>query len=137
MSNLVEHAKRELEALGQTKEDPAFAASIIKAVEGFVTYGHSGGSHSVAVAMLTELLNFHNIAPLTDDPDEWYHHGEDVWGEPGGIWQNKRNGEAFSKDGGKTYYLLSERRNPGGLEPMEVVKYHTSRDHTAPISADA
>ena len=46
--------------------------------------------------------------PLTDDPYEWQYHGEDLWGSKEGIWQNKRNSEAFSNDGGQTYYLLSE-----------------------------
>ena len=41
---LVEHAKRELELLGQTAEDPAYAASIVAAVAAFSSYGHSGGS---------------------------------------------------------------------------------------------
>ncbi len=126
MSNLVDHARRELAAI---KEDPEFAESMIKAVEAFDSFGHSGASADIAIEMLAGLLRFKNLSPLTDDPEEWVHHGEDVWGEPGGIWQNRRNGEAFSKDGGKTYYLLSERENPGGDSPMEVVKYHTSRNH--------
>ena len=49
MSSLVEHAKRELELCGQTAEDPAYAASIVAAVEAFASYGHSGGSASVAI----------------------------------------------------------------------------------------
>lgn len=106
MSNLVEHAKREL-ALAGNDED--FNNSIIKAVEAFSSFGHSGGSASVAIPMLNDLLQFKNLTPLTDDPDEWNHVGEEVWGEPGGVWQSQRNSEAFSNNGGKTYYLLSER----------------------------
>lgn len=109
---LVQHARRELELIGQMEEDPEFTKSLIKAVQGFSSYGHSGGSQQVAVSMLMELLNFKNLGPLTDNPDEWAHHTEEVWPEPGGVWQNKRNGEAFSTDGGKTYTLLSESEKP-------------------------
>jgi hypothetical protein len=71
--------------------------------------GHSGGSASVAIPTINALLQFKNLRPLTNDPKEWVHHGEEIWGEKGGIWQNERNAEAFSKDGGKTYYLISEQ----------------------------
>ena len=128
MSNLVNHAKRELATIN---EDPETTKSIVKMVEIFADMGHSGGSASVAIAMLTELLEFRNLSPLTDNPDEWFFHGEDMWGAPGGIWQNKRNGEAFSPDGGKTYYLISE----GGSQPAweaGTAEMHTSRAYSEP-----
>ena len=124
-NTLVEHARRELSLIGQTEEDPEFTKSIIKAVEGFTSYGHSGGSAPIGIGMLTELLQFKNLSPLTDNPDEWMQHGEDVWPEPGGIWQNKRNSEAFSKDGGKTYYLLSEGGREDHPEPIHYSKPHS------------
>lgn len=112
-SNLVEHAKRELALVEQGPEgDRAFADSLLAAVEGFASYpGHSGGSHAVAVQWLTSLLNFENIAPLTNDPDEWVNHGT--------VWQNRRCGSAFSNDGGVTYTLLAD----------PAVTY-TSEEHT-------
>lgn len=102
MTSLVEHARRELALAGN---DEAFNDSIIRAVQAFSSYGHSGGSASVAIPMLNELLCHRNITPLTDDPKEWIQHSEAVWGEPGGIWQNSRNSSAFSRDRGKTYFL--------------------------------
>lgn len=108
MSNLVEHARRELKALG---EDSQTTEGLLKVVQAFADMGHSGGSASVAIPMIEKLLRFENLTPLTDDPEEWFFHGSDVWGEEPGVWQNTRNGEAFSKDGGKTYYLLSERKD--------------------------
>lgn len=62
----------------------------------------------VAIPTIYQLLKQKNLTPLTDSPNEWLFHDEDTWGAPGGIWQNIRNGEAFSHDGGKTYYLVSE-----------------------------
>lgn len=98
MSTLVEHAKRELARLGN---DENFNQTIVNAVAAFAQYGHSGGSAPYATAILNDLLQFKALSPLTDDPAEWNEVGE-------GVWQNSRNSEAFSTDGGKTYYLVSE-----------------------------
>lgn len=108
MSNLVEHAKRELELLGG---DPEFNAALIKAVEGFVSYGHSGGSASVGIGMLNQLLQFKNLAPLTDNPEEWVNVADDLW-------QSNRRSEAFSQDGGKTYYLLGDGSRNGDIKVL-------------------
>lgn len=117
MSNLVEHARRELALIG---EDPETVDGYLRVVQAFADMGHSGGSASVAVPVINELLQFKNLRPLTDDPAEWFHHGPDVAGRPGGIWQNTRNSEAFSNDGGKTYYLLSEGGNNQTRGPLHA-----------------
>lgn len=108
MSNLVRHARRELALLGEEQETIEGYLNVVKA---FAAMNHCGGSASVAIPVINQLLQFKNLTPLTDDSDEWVHHTQEVWGAPGGIWQNIRNSEAFSSDGGKTYYLLSERDN--------------------------
>ena len=115
MSNLVDHARVELEAIG---EEPEVIEGYLKVIQAFADMGHSGGSASVAIPVINQLLQFKNLAPLTANPDEWMFVSEDVWGEAGGIWQNRRNGEAFSNDGGKTYYLLSEGGNNQNREPL-------------------
>lgn len=116
MSNLVEHARRELELIG---EEPETVAGYLNVIQAFADMGHSGGSASVAIPTLNELLQFKNLKPLTNDPAEWFDHG-DTSGYP--LWQNIRNGEAFSDDGGKTYWLLSEGAHDGNRKPL----------HTAP-----
>lgn len=108
-SNLVAHARRELELIGE--DDQEWIDGLVKIVQAFADMGHSGGSASVAIPMINLLLQFKNLMPLTDDPDEWIHHTEELWPEPGGIWQNVRNGEAFSSDGGITYTLLSDKKH--------------------------
>jgi hypothetical protein len=111
-SNLVKHARRELELLGET--DVAFVESIVGAVRAFTSYGHSGGSAPIAIDYLHRLLQFQPLVPLTNDPAEW----NDVSAQSGvPLWQSTRNPEAFSGDGGKTYYLLSEYRATGGAPP--------------------
>ncbi len=118
MSNLVEHARHELELVGEESET---IESYLKVIQAFADMGHSGGSASVAIPVIHELLQFKNLKSLTNDPDEWFYHGPETWGEKDGIWQNKRNSEAFSSDGGITYSLLSE-----GGDKLKLV--HTSRN---------
>ena len=118
-SNLVLHARRELELLG---EEPEMVACLIAAVEGFASYpGHSGGSAACAIGMLERLLRFQNLAPLTDDPAEWQDQSG-ISGVP--VWQNHRNSEAFSDDGGKTYWLLSDGIPGFGGPPRHASAKH-------------
>jgi hypothetical protein len=121
MSNLVEHARRELTLLGYDQET---LDGFLNVIQAFADMHHSGGSASIAIPTICELLQFKNLSPLTDDPAEWMRIDPEVWGEPGGIWQNRRNGEAFSSDGGKTYTLLSDAKDPNGNKPVytSVVK---------------
>lgn len=106
MSNLVDHARVELELVG---EDPDIIAGYLNVIEAFDDMGHSGFSGPIAIRTISALLNWENLTPLTDDPDEWMHHDETIWGVEGGIWQNKRCPSAFSEDGGKRYYLSTEK----------------------------
>ena len=116
MSNLVDHARRELELIG---EDAETVAGLLAVVQAFADMGHSGGSASVAIPMLNELLQFKNLRPLTNDPAEWQDQSE-----PSGyaMWQNIRNGEAFSDDGGKTHWLLSEGGHSGNRKPTHITE---------------
>lgn len=114
-SNLVQHARRELDLCGQTAEDPAFAESLVNAVAAFAAYGHSGGSAGVGVAMLNELLQFRPLSPLTNDPAEWTDVAE-ASGVP--LWQSKRDPAVFSEDHLTTAYRL--RDDGSGRDPVEM-----------------
>jgi len=105
--SMVDHARRELEILG---EDDDTIEMYLKVIQAFADGGHSGGSAMCAIPVINKLLLQENLCPLTDDPSEWMYVGEEVWGEPGGIWQSTRRYDAFSNDRGKTYYLLDERK---------------------------
>ncbi|WP_409186453.1 hypothetical protein F9C11_20380 [Amycolatopsis sp. VS8301801F10] len=120
MSNLVEHARRELQLIG---EDPVYSASLVAAVAAFASFGHSGGSAEMAREQLHTLLAFGNLAPLTDDPDEWHNHGE-ISGTP--LWQNRRNSACFSNDGGKTYYSVNDPKDDNGELPRYTSAPKTS-----------
>lgn len=110
-SNLVLHAYEELERIGEDRDVIEWYAKVIKE---YTSFGHSGGSQMATLPVLSKLLNFEPLTPLTNDPQEWLFHGENTWGEPGGIWQNKRDGRMFSRDKGLTYYNVRDPKNDDG-----------------------
>lgn len=110
-SNLVAHARRELRLIG---EAPDVIRGLSKVVQAFADMGHSGSSAHFAAQYLDKLLRFQPLSELTDDPREWIdRHAEGMTPIP--LWQSRRNSEAFSTDGGVTYYLLSEQEAAGDL----------------------
>jgi hypothetical protein len=113
MKNLVEHAKEELKKAGI---DPHDAVKILDMIRIFADTRPSGTSGEIMASIVTDLMAHKNLTPLTDDPSEWVHYGEEMWGERGGIWQNTRNPKAFSRDRGKHYWLLEDRPNEAGIK---------------------
>lgn len=113
MSRLVEHARRELELFG---EDEDVIEGIVHVVQAFADCGHSGGSAPFAIAYLEKLLRFEPLRPITANPEEWEDRS-DMSGYP--LWQNIRDARAFSEDGGKTWWYLSE--GGGSHEPTLTV----------------
>lgn len=104
-SRLVAHARRELAGMAAT--EPEFADAILGAVVAMApTAEDSGGAFFAAQDVLRTLLNFGTLSPLSDDPDEWVDQSE-TSGVP--LWQSRRNPEAFSEDGGRSYYVVDER----------------------------
>jgi len=113
MTNLVDHARRELAAIN---EAPELTAGILKVIEAFAELKDSAEVTHETLQTLNALLEFQHLTPLTDDPEEWYQH--DML--DGTFWQNKRNGGAFSRDGGKTYYLTEEGANQANPFPVHI-----------------
>lgn len=114
MSNLVEHARRELALIG---EDQDTTEGIVSVVQAFADCRHSGASAPFAVAYLERLLRFEPLTPITDDLDEWEDRSK-ISGYP--LWQNVRDSRAMSEDGGKTYWLVNEADASGssGVTPL-------------------
>lgn len=109
----VRHARVELGLLGEEEDVIEWYVDVIKA---FFSFGHSGGSFDAVMPVLLKLLYHENLTKLTDNPEEWEDVSE-YTGKP--LWQSKRNSSAFSKDGGKTFWLLS---NPGSSEPTYSIR---------------
>lgn len=107
MSNLVQHAERELRLAGLFDSDSdyegALGPHILEMVKLFAAGGHSGGSAGVTIQVLERLLRFKPLTALTSDPTEWMEV------ESGLMWQNVRDPFSFSKDGGVTWYSIDDQ----------------------------
>jgi hypothetical protein len=101
LSNLLSYAEDELNRIGMTENSPdemnvEMRKHILHMVQEFSEEGHSGFSGRYALNILTKLLDFKPITPLTGAEDEWNDVGEDYW-------QNKRCSSVFKKADGTCY----------------------------------
>ena len=99
-SNLVKHAKYEMERIGV---EPNTKDLIMQMITAFASGGHSGSSAMFTMMMFDRLVNFKALSPLTNNPNEWVEVCDDLW-------QSTRTSSSFSVDHGMTYYDLNERR---------------------------
>lgn len=103
MSELLNHAQRELNAAGVFDDDSDYNGALSKAVmelvEVFSKQHHSGASAAITLSLFNRVADFKNLTPLTNNAAEWVNIS-DMSNHP--MWQNKRRGTTFSRDGGKT-----------------------------------
>lgn len=104
MSNLINHARAELEMAGLFDKDKDFyggetGKAVMELIEVFSKQGHSGMSAPRVIALFKELANFNPINPIKCTDDEWVEVSENHF-------QNNRLSAVF-KEGkeGKPYYL--------------------------------
>jgi hypothetical protein len=104
--NLVAHARRELELLG---EKPQMIENYLKVVRVFAELQLPYGYAETAAPILNQLFRRRNLTALTDWPDDWVRYNSNVPSmvfEDGLlVWQSKRNPAAFSADHGRTYWI--------------------------------
>ena len=109
MSNLVDHATKELTLAGLFDKDSDFVGmlgcSALEIVGVFAKQGHSGMSASIVTDLVGRLMRYEPLTPLTYEPNEWMNVS-DQSGSP--MWQNIRKSDVFSTDGGKTHYTLGD-----------------------------
>lgn len=118
-SNLVKHARYELELAGYFKEngdiDELMANDVLELINVFSKQGHSGFSAPHCIQLFKQLANYEIITPLTGKDDEW----NDISGINGGeMYQNNRDSRVF-KNGRfmKAYFIeaIVFRSDSGGL----------------------
>lgn len=116
MSNLVEHAEKEMRKAGLYSADSDYSGMIPDAVmalvKPFAEARHSGSSAMLTLEIFNRVARFKTLSPVTNDPEEWMEIGRDMLPPAQkDLWQNRRDSSCFSEDGGKTYYSIdSENR---------------------------
>ena len=99
MSNLVEHAKVELDKAGLFDETNDFYGgttgnAVLELIEKFSEQGHSGASAGIVAGLFARLAKYDVISPITGEDDEW----NDISEEMGQILhQNKRCSSLFKR----------------------------------------
>jgi hypothetical protein len=103
LSNLVSYAESEMDRIGLTNEDEyngMMREHILKMVKVFAEEHHSGFSGRYALDLLTKLLDFKPLTPLTGEDDEWTDIS-DYGDSP--RYQNKRRSSVFKNPDGECY----------------------------------
>ncbi|NBP02672.1 MAG: hypothetical protein EBU90_21645 [Proteobacteria bacterium] len=129
--SLVQHAERELELLGGQDDEMQSMMNkhILHMVKEFADEGHSGFSASYALFILTRLLDYKPIKPLTGEDDEWFDHGHTK--------QNKRCSSVFKDTDGNCYDINGRvfwewyRDEETG---QAVKTYYTSYESRLPVT---
>lgn len=110
MSNLLEHAKREL-ALAKMDEslyEDLLPKLVLELIETFANQGHTGMSAPITISLFTDLASYKPLTPLTGADDEWTDVGD-------GLLQNIRASHVF-KENGKAYNITGRIfQDPDGL----------------------
>ena len=127
--SMMEWAKRELDLAGfKESDDPddidnLMRNDVLKLLEMFVKWDHSGFSANYAIKLFQTLANWKPLSPLTGESDEWTEVGPDVW-------QNKRASNVFKGEDGRAYWndgiVFWEWFTTEEGEPYK--SYFTSRD---------
>lgn len=108
MSNLINHAKRELLKLGykpieecEEDIDKWIQENVLELLEVFSNQGHSGFSAPHVINLFKKLANFEPLSPITCTDDEW---NDPISNDE--TYQNNRCSAVFKKSkDGKPYYL--------------------------------
>ncbi len=102
MSNLVKHAKEELDRAGFFDEgsdyDGMLGEAVLELIDCFAKQGHSGASAPLTIALFKKVAAFEPITPLTGEDDEWNEVGK-------GTFQNKRACNVFKDADGQAYNI--------------------------------
>jgi hypothetical protein len=134
MSNILSHAMVELDRIGMTEDSEDemnvhMRKHILHMMNEFAREGHSGFSASYAISILTRLLDFKPLSPLTGDEAEWNEVGE-------GHWQNKRRSSVFKNADG-TCYDIDGRvfwEWYRGEDGKASKTYYTGRESRVPVT---
>lgn len=109
--SMLQHAQDELKTSKMLDDDEYnnnISKCVIDLISLFSSQGHSGFSASFTKEIFDLLTSFKTLSPITSDPNEWQNDKE--LGGDGDLWQNLRDPSVFSKDGGKTWKCIDEKK---------------------------
>ncbi len=100
--SLLEYAKNELDLIGLTENSDdemniEMRNHILHMVEEFANEGHSGFSANYAINILSKILRYEPVTPLTGLDDEWDCH-QDERTNGVAVYQNKRCSRIFKRE---------------------------------------
>ena len=134
--SLLSYAESELNLIGLTDEDEYNAIMrkhILHMIKVFADEGHTGFSAPYAISILTKLMSFKPLTPLTGEDDEWTNVSDYGDGTP--HYQNKRYSCVF-KDASGTYDIdgkvFWEWYKDEDGKPFK--SYYTSIDSRVPVT---
>jgi len=147
--SFLNYAKSELDLIGMTETSNdemnlAMRKHILHMIEEFADEGHSGFSASYAINILSKLLAFKPLTPLTGEDNEWTNVSDRGTGDV--MYQNKRlssvfkdgkDGEAYTIDGKvfwEWYEMPLEPDEEGYPGTRKFKSYYTSRDSRMPVT---
>lgn len=138
--SLLSHAVRELDAIGLTDEDDMngmMRKHILHMVDEFCKEGHSGFSANYAISILSKLLKFEPLCPLTGEDSEWNEIAKEMSGSNNGtLYQNNRCSHVFKDDDGaydiegKVFYDWYTDEETG----EKYKSHYTSRESRVPVT---
>ena len=135
--SLLSHAECELDLIGMkdgSDDDMniAMRKHILHMIKEFSEEGHSGFSAQYAISILSKLLKYEPLTPLTGDDSEWVDVSE-MNGNT--LYQNKRSGRVFKdNDGaydieGKVFWDWFTDEETG----EKYKSYYTGRESRVPV----
>ena len=140
MSNLLSHAEDELNRIGMTEDSPdemnrMMRKHVLHMMQEFANEGHSGFSASYAISILTKLMDFKPLSPLTGEDSEW-QNVSDYGPEP--HYQNIRKSSVFKDADGSCYDIdgkvFWEWAMPYEEGEKPYKSYYTNRESRVPVT---
>jgi hypothetical protein len=135
--SIVNYAETELDIIGMTADSEdemnvMMRKHILHMVNEFAKEGHSGMSARWALNILSALLDWRPLSPLTGEDDEWTEIGDNHW-------QNKRASSVFKDETGAYWgegrvFWEIVKDNPEDINAEPYKTYFTSRDSRVPIT---
>lgn len=145
--SLLSHAEKELDLIGLTDKDEyngMMRKHILHMIKEFSDEGHSGFSANYAISILSKLLAYKPLSPLTGNDDEWVDVSQ--YGGKGDrpLFQNNRRSSVFKDDTGawdidaKVFWEWAQRPYDEDEEGYPGVKtyktYYTGKGSQMPVT---